>query len=166
VVTSVFPALEDPEVTLEIYRGDLGLDDGRGQSIFQLDQAKIDSGQLVRAGRANLVPGAQTRLDDGTTIRFDGVQEWVNLQVSHDPGELAELASAVLLLAGLGLSLAIRRRRFWARVTPLGDGRTRVELGGLARSDRAGYGEEFERLAAAVLTGRDRPAVGPGQEAR
>ena len=62
------------------------------------------------------------------------------------------LAFAVLLLAGLGLSLTVRRRRFWARLTPLdGGARTRVELGGLARTDRAGYGEEFARLRAALL---------------
>jgi cytochrome c biogenesis protein len=58
------------------------------------------------------------------------------------------------MLGGLGASLAVRRRRFWARLTPAGpaDGsRTVVELGGLARTDRAGYGEEFDRLAAGLL---------------
>jgi len=102
--------------------------------------------------RANLGPGQDLRLDDGTVIRFDGVRSWVNLQVSRDPGQGAVLVFAVLLLAGLGLSLTIRRRRFWARLTPLDGGtRTRVELGGLARTDRAGYGEEFQRLRTALL---------------
>jgi cytochrome c biogenesis protein len=152
VVTSVYPALRDPEVAIDVLRGDLGLDDGRGQSIFNVDQSKVDSGALVRVARANLVPGQQLTLDDGTVIRFDSVAQWVNLQVSHDPGQGAVLAFAVLLLIGLGLSLTIRRRRFWARLTPIDGGtRTVVELGGLARTDRAGYGEEFERLAAAAL---------------
>jgi len=44
----------------------------------------------------------------------------------------------------------VRRRRFWVRLTPEAAG-TRVELGGLARTDRAGYGEEFDRLTADVL---------------
>jgi cytochrome c biogenesis protein len=153
VVTSVYPALRDPEVAVDVLRGDLGLDDGRGQSIFTVDQSKIDSGQLVRVARANLVPGQQLQLDDGTTVRFDGVEDWVNLQVSRDPGQGAVLAFALVLLAGLGLSLTIRRRRFWARLTPLDDGaRTRIELGGLARTDRAGYGEEFERLRTTLFT--------------
>ena len=152
VVTSVFPDLLNPEVAVDVLRGDLGLDDGRGQSIFQVDQSKVDSGQLVRVARANLVPGQSVTLDDGTVVRFDGVQKWVNLQISHDPGQNYVLVFAILMLAGLGLSLTIRRRRFWARLTPTDDGtRTVVEVGGLARTDRAGYGEEFDRLRADLL---------------
>jgi cytochrome c biogenesis protein len=152
VVTSVFPELRDPEVAVDVLRGDLGLDDGRGQSIFQVDQDKIASGELVRVARANLVPGQSVTLDDGTVVRFDGVQDWVSLQVSHDPGQVGVLVFAVLVLAGLGLSLSIRRRRFWVRLTPTADGaRTVVEIGGLARTDRAGYGEEFDRLRADLL---------------
>ena len=88
VVTSVFPAPDDPEVAVDVLRGDLGLDDGRGQSIFSVDQGKVDSGALVKVARANLLPGESLRLDDGTVVRFDGVGQWVNLQVSHDPAEL------------------------------------------------------------------------------
>ncbi len=159
VVTSVFPAPNDPEVAVDILRGDLGLDDGRGQSIFSVDQSKVDSGALKRVARANLVPGQSVRLDDGTVVRFDGVSQWVNLQVSHDPGELAVLVFAIALLVGLGFSLTVRRRRFWARLTPVvsddGVRRTVVEIGGLARTDRAGYGEEFDRLRADLLTRKD-----------
>ncbi|MGH8919772.1 MAG: cytochrome c biogenesis protein ResB, partial [Actinomycetes bacterium] len=57
----------------------------------------------------------------------------------------------VLVLGGLGLSLAVRRRRFWVRVTPGGPDGTVVELGGLARTEAAGYGEEFDRIAADLL---------------
>jgi cytochrome c biogenesis protein len=162
VVTSVFPALDDPEVAIDVYRGDLGLDDGRGQSIFEVDQSQIDSGALKRIVRTNLVPGQSVTLDDGTTVRFDSVQKWVSLQVSHDPGQDAVLVFAVLMLLGLGLSLSIRRRRFWARLVPTADGtRTIVEIGGLARTDRAGYGEEFDRIRADLLddpAGDDSPA--------
>jgi cytochrome c biogenesis protein len=155
VVASVFPALDDPEVAVDVMRGDLGLDDGRGQSIFTVDQAKVDSGALVRVARANLVPGQSLRLDDGTVVRFDGVSQWVNLQVSHDPAELVTLIFAILLLGGLLCSLTVRRRRFWAKITSAEDGRAVVEIGGLARTDRAGYGEEFDRLRADLLTRKD-----------
>jgi cytochrome c biogenesis protein len=151
VVTSTFPDLLAPEVAVDVMRGDLGLDDGRGQSIFSVDQSKVDSGELARVARENLTPGQSITLDDGTRITFDSVDDWVALQVSHDPGQEAVLVFALLMLAGLFLSLSIKRRRFWVRVTPAADGRTRVELGGLARTDRAGYGEEFDRLRADLL---------------
>ena len=151
VVTSVFPALDDPEVAVDVLRGDLGLDDGRGQSIFTVDRSKLDTGELTRVARKNMRPGDEITLDDGTRLRFDGVRDWVSLQVSHDPAQLWVLVSAIFVLAGLMLSLAVRRRRFWVRLTPDAAGGTRVELGGLARTDRAGYGEEFDRLTAAVL---------------
>jgi cytochrome c biogenesis protein len=153
VVTSVFPALEDPEVAVDVLRGDLGLDDGRGQSIFTVDRSGLDDGTLTRVARKNMRPGDEITLDDGTRVRFDGVRDWVSLQVSHDPAQGWVLVFAVLVLVGLMLSLSVRRRRFWARLTPQGDG-THVELGGLARTDRAGYGEEFDRLRAELLEER------------
>jgi cytochrome c biogenesis protein len=152
LVTSVFPALNNPEVAVDVLRGDLGLDSGRAQSIFSVDQGMVDQGRLVRVARENIKPGGEITLDDGTRIRFDGVENWVSLQVSHDPGQTAVLITAITLLGGLTLSLTVRRRRFWVRATPAlpptTGGRTVVSLGGLARTDRAGYGEEFGRLAA------------------
>jgi cytochrome c biogenesis protein len=156
VVTSTYPDLLAPEAAVDVMRGDLGLDDGRGQSIFSIDPSKVDSGELVRVARENMVPGQEITLDDGTRIRFDDVTQWVALQVSHDPGQVTVLVFAILVLLGLGLSLSVKRRRFWVRVVPADEGpdgraRSRVELGGLARTDRAGYGEEFDRLRADLL---------------
>ncbi len=100
-------------------------------------------------------PASSSRLDDGTVVRFDGVDQWVSLQVSHDPGQLWVLGFAVTMLIGITLSLTVRRRRFWVRLQPAGDGtRTVLELGGLARTDRAGYGEEFDRLRAELIDTR------------
>jgi cytochrome c biogenesis protein len=150
VVTSIFPALEAPEVAVDVLRGDLGLDDGRGQSIFTVDRSGLENGTLTRVARENMRPGDEITLDDGTRVRFDGVRDWVSLQVSRDPAQAWVLGFAVLVLVGLMLSLAVRRRRFWARLTPAQAG-THVELGGLARTDRAGYGEEFDHLRAELL---------------
>jgi cytochrome c biogenesis protein len=161
LLSSSFPAPRDPAVAVDVLRGDLGTESGRGQSIFGVDQSMVESGRLVRVARQNLRLGEQLTLDDGTVVRFDGVQQWVSLQVSHDPSQLWVLVSAVCVLGGLAASLSIKRRRFWVRATPStgGDssGRTVVEVGGLARTDQAGYGEEFSRLAARILGGEGRP---------
>ena len=56
VVTSVFPELRNPEVAVDILRGDLGLDDGRVQSIFTVSAEQVESGALARVPQAQLRP--------------------------------------------------------------------------------------------------------------
>jgi cytochrome c biogenesis protein len=56
------------------------------------------------------------------------------------------LISAITMMAGLVVSLLVRRRRVWVRLTPSTAGTVNVELGGLARTDNSGWGDEFERL--------------------
>jgi cytochrome c biogenesis protein len=64
LLDSGFPNLLNPAVAVDVLRGDLGLDAGRGQSIFTVDQSLVDSGRLARVARANLKPGQEIRLDD------------------------------------------------------------------------------------------------------
>jgi cytochrome c biogenesis protein len=154
ILNSARPELNSPAVAIDIMRGDLGTDSGRGQSIFEIDQSMVDDGRLKKVARVNLTLGQDTTLDDGTKIRFDGAQHWVSLQVSHDPTQVYVLGFAIAMFLGLGASLLIKRRRLWIRVTPVHDDPDRrltvVEVGGLARTDQAGYGEEFARLAASL----------------
>jgi cytochrome c biogenesis protein len=152
---SNFPEARDPAVAVDVYRGDLGTDSGRSQSIFAIDRSLVDDGRLTKVARVNLMAGESTTLDDGTVIRFDGVADWVSLQVSHDPTQVWVLVFAVLMVLGLATSLVVKRRRVWVRVRPGEDGRTVVEIGGLARTDQAGYGEEFTGLARSVLSGKE-----------
>ena len=100
----------------------------------------------------NLGLGQEVRLDDGTVVRFDGATQFVNLQVSHDPGQVWVLVSSMTMMGGLLVSLIVRRRRVWARITPGGAGTVKVELGGLARTDNSGWGEELDRLGQKILT--------------
>ena len=155
LLSSSFPALNNPAVAVDVYRGDTGLDTGRPQSLFSLDARLIDQGRLKKVDRVNLRAGQQVRLDDGTTVRFDGATPFVNLQVSHDPGQLWVLVFAMTMMAGLLVSLVVRRRRIWVRLTPAPTtGTVNVELGGLARTDNSGWGDEFERLTQRLLAGQ------------
>ncbi|HEY2762731.1 MAG TPA: cytochrome c biogenesis protein ResB [Pseudonocardiaceae bacterium] len=158
LLTSAFPDLLDPAVAIDVLKGDLGNNSGRGQSIFAIDQSMVDSGRLKQVARKNLRPGEQLTLPDHTVVHFDGVTRFVSLQVSYDPAEAWVLCFALLVLGGLGLSLSVKRRRFWVRVTPGGPDGTVAELGGLARTEAAGYGEEFDRISADLLRpGSSRP---------
>ncbi|WKD59893.1 cytochrome c biogenesis protein ResB [Corynebacterium caspium] len=151
LLSSAFPAMRDPAVAIDIYRGDNGLDTGVGQSLFSLDSSLISSGQLLKIDRVNLVQGQSVTLDDGTTITFDGASEYANYQISHDPFQKWVLFSALLLLISLMSSLAIKRRRVWVRFKPLSDTSTEVTMAGLSRTDKAGWGEEFLEIADDLL---------------
>lgn len=166
LLSSRFPALNAPAVAVDIYRGDTGLDTGRPQSLFTLDPRLIEQGRLTKEKRVNLRAGQQVRIDAGpaagTAIRFDGAVPFVNLQVSHDPGQTWVLVFAITMMAGLLVSLLVRRRRVWVRLTEAADeaaGTVNVELGGLARTDNSGWGDEFERLTERLLAGLDEPAA-------
>jgi cytochrome c biogenesis protein len=151
LLTSRFPAMTDPAVAIDIYRGDAGLDTGRAQSIFSLDTALLHSGQLQKIERVNLTRGDSVTLDDGTVVTFDGASEFANFQISRDPFQPWVLVTTTIMLAALVGSLLIKRRRIWIRLTPREDGGTHVELGGLARTDRAGWGPEFDRIHRELL---------------
>ena len=88
----------------------------------------------------------------------------MNLQVSHDPGQTWVLVFAITMMAGLLVSLLVRRRRVWVRLTSAAQeagedapGTVNVELGGLARTDNSGWGDEFERLTERLLAGLGEP---------
>ena len=162
---SQFPDALDPALSLVPYHGDLGLDSGKPQSVYQLDKSKLktypssDPSRLGPVKRIKLTEGQTARLPDGQgSIKFDGVQRWVKLQVSHSPGKGLALGGVLLGIVGLMGSLFIRPRRAWVRVSRGQDGRTVVELAGLDRSsggDLAGEVDELERLVTGAPSGRD-----------
>jgi cytochrome c biogenesis protein len=160
LLSSRFPALDAPAVAVDIYRGDTGLDTGRPQSLFTLDPRLIEQHRLTKEKRVNLRAGQSVRIDQGpaagTVIRFVGAVPFVNLQVSHDPGQTWVLVFAITMMGGLVVSLLVRRRRVWVRLTPDPGGppgTVNVELGGLARTDNSGWGDEFERLSERLIAG-------------
>jgi cytochrome c biogenesis protein len=173
-VASTHPQERAPVLLLFAYRGDLGIDDGRPQSVYTLNRANVESGALARVGAAELLrPGGTMTLDDGSTLEFLGTREWITVSVRHDPGQPIALAGAGLALAGLVLSLVGRRRRVWLRITAgaggaggaagPGDaeagtangGASTAEAGALPRTDQPGLAAEFAALIAAL------PLAGP-----
>ncbi|MFI8592308.1 cytochrome c biogenesis protein ResB [Dietzia maris] len=163
LLSSRFPRMDDPAVAIDVYRGDAGLDTGRPQSVFSLEPDLIESGALNREARVNLKPGESTTLPDGTEVRFDGAEEFVNIQVSSDPTQIWVGVSAAVMMAGLVLSLMVRRRRIWARVSVDDDEVTRVDLGGLAKTDRSGWGSEFDELRDRLVSAAAVTPVLPGE---
>ena len=102
--------------------------------------------------RVNLRLGEQVRLKDNTVVRFDAVTDFVSLQLSYDPAQIWVLVFAITMMAGLLVSLIVRRRRVWVKIRHSDtSGLVSIEFGGLARTDNAGWGEEFDRLVTRLV---------------
>ncbi|MDI2132527.1 cytochrome c biogenesis protein ResB [Yinghuangia seranimata] len=146
---STFPSLDFPALFLTAYVGDLGVDSGIPQSIYKLKTDKMR--QLTENGKpwaASMLPGETLALPDNQgSITFDGVSQWGQFQVSKEPGKGLALYSVIAAIAGLVLSLFVRRRRMWVRAVQGADGRTVVEVAGLSRTEGGGLAQEVQALA-------------------
>ncbi|HUY51389.1 MAG TPA: cytochrome c biogenesis protein ResB [Streptosporangiaceae bacterium] len=163
---SVFPAPIAPRVSLVSYKGNLGMDSGPPQSVYQLNTAGLT--RLPVAPRP-LAVGQSIKLPGGAgTLTFTGYRQWISLAITYDPGQVPALIAGLAALAGLLLSFFIRRRRMFVRAYAGPDGRTVLDVGGLARSDPAGgFEEEFAGLADALraaCAGSSTPTTTPQGE--
>jgi cytochrome c biogenesis protein len=132
------PELFNPQLTLNSFYGDLGLNGGAPQNVFDLDVRKLTplNARNLDAGGITLAPGMSQTLPDGKgSISFDGVKRYVGVDIHHNPGQLYVLIFALLAVAGLITSLYVNRRRVWVRTGSHEDGRTMVEYGLLARGE-------------------------------
>jgi cytochrome c biogenesis protein len=147
---SIFPAADAPAVSLIGYSGNLGMNSGVPQSVYQLDT----TGMTKLSGSPHLMlPGQTWALPGGKgSVTFVGVKQWVSLAITYDPGQVPALVCGILALAGLLLSFFVRRRRVFVRAVPAVTGTgSVVTVGGLTRSDASGgFEEEFADLAAEI----------------
>ncbi|MCB7138191.1 cytochrome c biogenesis protein ResB [Cellulosimicrobium marinum] len=169
--TSVYPQPINPLLVLEVYSGDLGLDEGLPQNVYRLDTEDLtpavdEDGERVKV---LVAPGETVDLPDGLgTVTFDSLPRYVALDLRHDPSLTWVLVFSLGALGGLAVSLFTPRRRVWLRAwreeVP-GDGpddapheRTVVAVAGLARGDDAGLQGQVDALLAAL------PGVAPSGE--
>ncbi|HYJ26388.1 MAG TPA: cytochrome c biogenesis protein ResB [Nocardioides sp.] len=150
---SVWGDALDPLISMSLWTGDLGLQDGSASSVYVLDKANAT--QVMKADgqpfRMDLRPGESVTLPDGLgSVTFEGLQRWNKIQISRTPGKLVALAGVVLALLGLLGSLFVRPRRLWVRARRQADGTTLVELGRLDRSS-GGDPEDGEAELAAIV---------------
>ena len=169
-VTSVYPAPENPALTVLGYRGDLGLGSGVPQSVYQLE----DRSQLRPIGDGAtpvmLAEGETWELPGGGSLTFVETTEWATFQVTQDPGKLVALVASTGMVVGLCLSLFVRRRRLWLRAVPAGGGedgsRTVIEVAGLARTGPEAFEAEFAELVERLrpTAARPTPARAPQED--
>ncbi|MDN3497438.1 cytochrome c biogenesis protein ResB [Planococcus sp. APC 4015] len=181
--TSSYPALINPVVTLEVYQGDLGIDDGTPRSVYTLDTADMEklAGRGVDAETIELAPGETADLPNGLgSITFeneaaegaegyeDSVKRYVSLSIHRDAAAAWVLAFALLALGGLLAALFVPRRRMWVKVRADGAS-VHVEYAGLARGEDPTLSAAVDQLATrhgeamdAMLPVADHAASGRG----
>jgi cytochrome c biogenesis protein len=179
IYRSTDPQPTDPLLALAVWTGDLGLDDGVPQNVYQLDETGLTQ-EVTEDGLPVTVyarPGETVDLPDGLgTLTFDALPRFVALDLRHDPSLGWVLTFALLAFAGLGLSLFVPRRRVWLRARPAavtegdegpGAARTVVTAAALARGDDVGLQAELDRALDRLRDGRpsdgDRPAGRTGR---
>jgi cytochrome c biogenesis protein len=157
-LASAYPDLVDPVLTLQVYSGDLGLDEGVPRSVYDLDLTGLTplAGGKADQKALQLTIGDTVELPNGLgSIELTGVKRFASFDVHHDPSQLWVLSFALLVIAGLLTSLFIPRRRVWIKAVG-----SRLEYAGLARGDDPALDAAVEALAerhAALLSLRLKP---------
>ena len=139
----------NPQLNLNSYYGDLGLDEGVPSNVYVLDTDELTELNNRDLESGGIVLGAYDsyELPEGKgSITFDGLKRYIAVDVAYDPGEIGALTFATLGFAGLIASLFLARRRVWVRSGRHEDGRIMVEYGLLARGEDARLGPEAAAL--------------------
>ena len=151
---SVFPDALDPEIWINAWYGDPATETGVPESVYTLNTAGLEPvlGDNDERLRARMKPGSGFTLPDNLgTVQFDGYSRWVKLQISRTPGNPLALASVLIGIGGLTLSLFVKPRRMFVRLRD-----EDVTVGGLDRSNTAtGLEDEVAELAAALDGGKE-----------
>jgi cytochrome c biogenesis protein len=145
-LTSIYPAPVDPLLTLNVYEGDLGLDEGISRNVYALDT----SGMTQVAGGKAEVRGLQLKLGETVqlpnglgSVTFEEIRRFASLDFAYNPGGIWVLLFSLLALAGVTTSLLTPRRRVWVRQTSGG-----FEVAALARGDDPALTDIVQKLVA------------------
>lgn len=157
-LVSAHPQANNPLLVLQLWTGELGLDDGDPQNAYQLDTTGLT--QVLREDGTpvvlTLAPGQSVELPDGLgSLSFVDLPRFAALDIRHDPSLGWLLGTSLAAIAGLMASLFTPRRRLWARCTAV-DGATVVSAAALARGEDAGLRADLDSVLAVLERTADR----------
>lgn len=171
VLGSTYPQPNDPVVILNLWTGDLGLDDGAPQNLFVLDTTGLTQATTEAADgteiplELELRPGDTVELPDGQgSVTFSELRRFAAFDVRWDPAVPWMGVFAALAFLGLAASLFMPRRRLWLRIEPTPGGSV-VHAAALARGDDPGLQRELDRVTGAIGAPPREPATNPAREA-
>lgn len=151
-LTSVYPEPDQPVLTLNVFRGDLGLDEGIPRNVYSLDTDALTQVTGGDTGVDSLVMGLGERAEipGGLgSVEFTELRRFVSVDVHRDPTQLPVAISAVFIMAGLFMTLFVTRRRAWIKITPGKKGQATLEFAVLARGEDPGLQRGLDDLVEA-----------------
>lgn len=145
---SYYPDLADPLLTLDLFVGDLGINEGVPQSVFALDTGAMEqlTGRAVNVESLELRIGDTLELPEGMgTITLEAIPRYVSFDFVNNPAQHWILIFALIATAGLLSSLFIPRRRMWVKAKIVSEGIV-FEYAALARGDDPALNRATEQL--------------------
>jgi cytochrome c biogenesis protein len=146
--TSNYPDLTNPVLTLDVFVGDLGIDEVTPQSVYALDTTNMQqlTGRAVEGESLEFTLGDTLELPDGMgTISFEAAPRYAAFDVMRNPAQMWILVSALAATLGLLSSLFVPRRRMWVKAVPASDG-VLLQYAALARGDDPSLERSVEQL--------------------
>ncbi len=149
---SLSPQPFNPVIFFQVFTGDLGLDTGIPQNVYVLDQTRLTavSDSSGTPTMFAITPGETVELPDGLgTVTWDALPRFVAFDLRADPTLPWLLASAILALVGLALTLFASQRRVWV-VAEVRGRTTVVTAVAIGPGQDEGLRAEAERVIAAA----------------
>jgi len=156
-VVSLSPRPLNPVIVFEVYTGDLGLDTGVPQNVYVLDETRLSPVRDASGAPDIFViaPGETVDLPDGLgSVTWDALPRFVAFDLRSDPTLPWLLASAILALVGLALTLFASQRRVWVVAEERGR-TTVVTAAALGPGQDEGLRAEVGRVIAAITDERE-----------
>lgn len=159
---SAYGDLTNPTLTLDVYTGDLGINEGVPRSVYVLDTTGMTklTGRTTDVKSIELAPGQTAQLPNGlgsvtfedespagATDASESVKRFASLQIHRDESGVWVLGFALLALGGLMIALFVPRRRVWVKATAH-DGEIALEYAALARGEDPTLAAAVEDLVA------------------
>ncbi len=124
-----------------ISAGQVQVDVYRSDSDTALDSRIVDQGTPAQVG--------------GLTVTFERERQFTGLMVSRDPGAILVWIGSGLLVIGTALTMGLKHRRLWIRVSPAGAG-TRVRIASADRRDLV-FARQVDDLAGDIRSRATEP---------
>ena len=148
-LASVYPEPDQPLLTLNVFTGDLGLDEGIPRNVYSLDTESLtlvagrdgpEPALVLGLGQTAELPG------DLGSVTFEKLPRFISVDIHRDPTQLPVAIFALLIFGGLVASLFVVRRRVWVKLVDQADGSQVVEFAALSRNEDPGQAQAVDEV--------------------